>query len=78
MIHRCFIAAAKTFAVVSLGTVWNMGMTILVPVVDIRSAVIVVVFARALNAVVKTLTLDIAKLLRRSVPGAVLSVSLNR
>ena len=77
MIHRYFVAATETVTVVGLGTVWNMRMTKLIAVVDIWSAVIVVVLACAFNAVVKTLALDVAKLLRRTVPRAVLAVSLS-
>ena len=72
VIHRYFIATAKTFAIVGLGAVGYMRMTILVAVADVRPAVIVVVLSGALNSIVKTLPLDIAELLRGSVPSAVM------
>lgn len=75
VIHRRVIATAKAFAVVGPRAVRNMWMTILIAVVDVWSAMVVVVFARAFDAIVKTLALDIAKLLRGSIPCAVLIIT---
>ena len=78
VIHCYFVATAKTIAVISLGAVWNMRMTILIAIIDVRSAMIVVILACAFDTIMKTLALDVAKLLRRIVPRSVLTVSLRR
>jgi len=78
VIHRYFVATTKTIAVVGLGAVWNMGMTILIAVIDVGPAMIVVVLTCAFDTIMKTLALDVAKLLRRTVPRSVLTVSLRR
>jgi hypothetical protein len=68
VVHRYLVAAAEALAIVGLGAVGNMRMTILIPVVNVRSAVIVVVLAGTFDAIVKSLTLDVSKLLRGSIP----------
>ena len=82
MVHGYFVAAAEALAIVGAGTPWNVRMAILIAIIDVRSTVIVVVLAGAFDSIVKALTLYVAKLLWRSVPGsvmiAVLTVGLDR
>ncbi len=68
VVHRYLVAAAEAFAIVGLGAVRNMRMTIFIPVINVRSAVIVVVLAGTFNAIVKSLTLNVAKFLWGSIP----------
>jgi hypothetical protein len=66
--HAGFVSAAEALAIVSAFAARHMGMTILITVIYIWSAMILVVFTRPLNAIVEALALDIAELLRRNVP----------
>ena len=72
MIHGRFVAATEAFAVVCLGAVGNMGMAVLIAIVDVGPAMVVVVLAGAFDTVVVSLPLDIAKLLWRCVPIAIM------
>jgi hypothetical protein len=72
VVHRHFIAATETLSIVGLGAVRHMGMTIFVAIVDVRSAVIVVVFPGAFDSIVKALALYVAELLWGSIPGAIM------
>jgi hypothetical protein len=71
MVPGCLVAATVTFAVVCPGTFGDMRMTILIAVVDVGSAMVVVILPRAFDAVVVSLPLDIAKLLRGRIPVTV-------
>ena len=66
--HCCFIAATEAFAVVCPGASGNVRMAVLVTITDVGSAMVVVVPASALDAVVESLPLDVAKFLWRHVP----------
>ena len=71
VIHGGLIAAAEAIAIVALDTRRNMGMTVFVAIVDVGSAMVVVVLSGSVDTVVISLTLNFAKLLRRRVPVAV-------
>ena len=62
------IAAAEAFAVVFARACGDVRMTELVAVVHIGRTMIVEVFARTLDAIVKALPLNLAKFRRRRVP----------
>jgi hypothetical protein len=72
MVHGGFVAATETLAIVSAGTSRNVRMTIFIAVIDVRSAVVVVILAGAFDSIVKALALYVAKLLRRIVPGSIM------
>jgi hypothetical protein len=66
--HGCFIAATEAFAVVCAGASGNVRMAVLITIADVGSAMVVVVPSRALDSVVESLPLDVAKFLWRHVP----------
>jgi chemotaxis protein histidine kinase CheA len=68
--HGAVISLAKTFAIVVAKSARNPGMAVLIAIIHVRTAVIVEVLAGAFDAVVKPLTLDLAKLSRRRIPSA--------
>ena len=72
MIPGCVIAATEAFAVVCPGALGNVRMAILITIVDVGSAMVVVVFAGTLDAVVISLLLDLAKFLWRQIPITVM------
>jgi len=61
MTHGNVIATTETFAVVVAGAGLDMGVTIFIPVVHIGRPVVIEILARAFNAVMKTLPLNIPK-----------------
>jgi hypothetical protein len=69
MIHGDLVPAAESLAVVMSRTCLNMRMTVLITVVHVWLAVVVQVLAGSFDAVVKALTLNIAKLLRWCIPS---------
>ena len=71
VVPRCLVAATEAFAVVCPGAFGNMRMTILITIVDVGSAVVVVVLAGTFDTVVISLPLNVAKFLWRHVPVVV-------
>lgn len=59
------VPAAESFTVVVPSTCRHMRVTMLVAVVDVRSTVVVKIFAGTLDSVMVTLALNIAELLGR-------------
>jgi hypothetical protein len=72
MRSRPFISLAEAIAAVIAHIARNMGMTILVVIIGIRSAVVVEVLPGSVDAIVKPLALGIAKFLRGFVPIVVI------
>jgi hypothetical protein len=73
--HAGVISAAKALTVRISLVARNVGMTVLVAVVHVRSAVIVNILTRAFDPVVKTLPLDLPPFLRWRIPtAAILSI----
>jgi hypothetical protein len=72
MVPGCLVSATETFAVVSPGAFGNMRMTILVTIVDVWSAMVVVVFTGPLDSVVVSPLLNLAEFLWRLVPVTVM------
>jgi hypothetical protein len=72
MRSRPFISLAEAIAAVIAHIARNMGMTILVVIIGIRSAVVVEVLPGSFDAIVKPLALGIAKFLRGFVPIVVI------
>src|SRR5881394_165382 len=68
MIPGCVVAATEAFAVVCAGAFGNMRVAILITIVDIRPAVVVIVFTGTLDAIVISLPLNVAKFRRWLVP----------
>jgi hypothetical protein len=77
--HGRIVAAAEAFAVIPSRIVRNVGMAVFVAVLYIRPAMVVVVLASTFDAIMEALALNVAELLRRRIPAAlVLSVSVSR
>jgi hypothetical protein len=74
--HARIVAVAEAFAVIPSRVVRNVGMAVFVAVLYIRAAMVVVVLASTFDAIMETLPLNVAELLRRGIPAAlVLSIS---
>lgn len=69
MLHRATVASAKSIAIRVAHLRRDMGMAKLIAVFDVGPAVIVDVASRALDAVMKTLTLDLVELLGSDIPA---------
>ena len=65
-----FITASKTVTVVRARAAGYVRMPVLIAVIDIWSAVVVEVLACSFNAIMETLTLDIAELLGWNIPAS--------
>jgi len=65
---RPFISLAETIAVVFAQITRNMGMTILIVTIGIRSAVVVEVLASSFDAIMKALALGLTKFLWGFIP----------
>jgi hypothetical protein len=50
VVHGYLVATTEAFAIVGTGTLWNVRTTILIAVIDVRSAVIVLVLAGAFDS----------------------------
>jgi hypothetical protein len=72
VIHRRVVAAAEALAVVPARVARNMGMTVFVAILYVRPAMMVEVLASTFDAIVEALALDVAELLRRRIPAAVI------
>ena len=70
MVCGRFVSAAKALPVVIEGARRDVRMTIFGPAFNVRRTMVVEVLARAFDAVMETLTLNIPELARRSVPAA--------
>jgi hypothetical protein len=68
VVHGHVVATAETFTVVFSSAGRDVGMTILIPIVHIWSAVVIEVLACALDSIVKTLALNLTKLPGRGIP----------
>ena len=68
VVPGCLVAATEAFAVVCPGAFGNVRMAVLVAIVDVGSAMVVVVFTGTLDAVVISPLLDLAKFLRGHIP----------
>jgi hypothetical protein len=68
--HGAVISLAEALAIVLAKVARDPGVTVLIAVIHVRTAVIVEVLAGAFDAIVKALTLGLAELCRRSIPSA--------
>ena len=76
MMHGAVISLPEPFTIVLAKIARDPGMTVLIAVIHVRTAVIVKVLAGAFNAIVKALTLGLAELCRGRIPSpAVLAVA---
>ncbi len=75
--HRRLVTAAEAFAIVGAHAALDARMAELIAILDVRLAMVVEIFASAFNAIMETLPLNIAELLRRRVPPT-LSISWGR
>jgi hypothetical protein len=70
MVCGRLVSPAKTFTVIVSGAWRNVRVTVFGPALNVGSAMVIEILARAVNAVVEPLTLNVAELARRSVPAA--------
>jgi hypothetical protein len=79
VVHGRIVAAAEAFAVIPSRVVGNVGVAVFVAVLYIRAAMVVVVLAGTFDAIMEALALNVAELLRRRIPAAlILSISRGR
>lgn len=72
VLHTDLVAAAEAFAVVVTQGAFDVRVAVLVAVVHVRTAVVVEVLARTLDAVVEAAPGSVLELGRRSVPSALI------
>ena len=76
MRHGLLIAAAEGITVSPSHFMWNVGMTVLITIVDVRATMITNVFTCALNPIMKTAALNVVKLPRRCFPITSIPISI--
>jgi hypothetical protein len=66
------VTAPKSFAIIIACASWNMRMAIFIPIIHVRVSMVIEVLAGALNPIMVSLALNVAKFLRRRIPASMI------